>query len=135
MGADFSTKGVIGVRLEKLYTTKKETVKITKYNPDTGAPYQADSVTEHYFWCGEEIEEPNDIYDLVRQKTGYDIHTSGEGDDNIVGFLIADLEAPDVASINGPTLSQKWTEVKERLIKAGYKENGVQLHIIAYVAV
>src|SRR5579863_1961262 len=135
MSVSYHSSCVIGVRLEKLWTVKKEKTSVTKYNENTGQPYQQEVTKERHFWCDKEIEEPDDVYDLVKEQCpGLDLHTSGEGNDRIVGICLGQCEPGDVKSLDGQTVSKTWTDVNERLKKSANTENGVQLWVIAYVA-
>ncbi len=105
---------------------------VTKYNPDTGVPYQVAVNEKHYYWCDNEIDKPGYLEDFVKAKCGLDWHSSGYGEVDCVGTEIAKADPGDVASVKSDKLSQVLADVKEKLRASGYKGD-VELLIVSYV--
>lgn len=133
MSVDYDASLMIGVALDDLYTVKKEKSQVTKYNQDTGKPYQQDVFTERYFWCGKEVEEIDDPYAFV-EKLGLDITSSGGYSDNkyIVGKCLASADPGEIDEVTLSEFQQEFQEVKKKLQEQGY-EGAIKLHLILSV--
>jgi len=135
MGCSYRSYAVVGVPFASLYEERKQKKHVTKYNEDTGKPYQQEVIEISFFWCGKEIEEECDYMEgFVKKMCGLEVYDAGSGNDGgTVGLCLAKPEPGDVQAIDGLTLSKAFLEVKEKLQKSGYNGN-VQLYIISYIS-
>ena len=137
MSRTFNSYAVVGVPLDRLLETKKVKKLITKYNEDTGEPYQLEAIETHYLWCDIEVEAPDDMEDFVKKMCDLGIYdTDSYDDDNnpIVGIKLGCSKPGRIVSVNKNDINKTWTDVKEKLQKSGYKNNDIQLHIIGYIS-
>lgn len=95
MGVDYSAVLIVGVRYDVVVTTRTDTKEVTKYNPDTGAPYQKLVSEEVTLVCGVFKDDPrahieNDLkLDIVIPGYG------GGREDAIVGVRVATVDEGD----------------------------------------
>jgi hypothetical protein len=144
VGADFHAVTFVGVRLSDVFRVEPYQDQVTKYNPDTGAPYQQTVTKERFFWCDQEIAEPaGDFEDMVRNLCGLEITDTGESartygkkgwaayalDNYVVGRLLSSCEPGDTVASDVSAFEKFHQEVKEKLRKCGYKGQ-IQLHLV-----
>jgi len=62
MGVSYSSNLCVGVKMSKVFEIKNKTVLKTKYNPDTGVPYESKLIEKELLFFGKVIEEPVKYY-------------------------------------------------------------------------
>lgn len=58
MSAYFAANVVVGIKVSEIYKEEFISAEVTKYNPDTGVPYQSKIVNKKFFLFGHEIAQP-----------------------------------------------------------------------------
>jgi len=133
MGYDAYSRIIIAIPTTKLPWEVRNVVTstVTKYDPDTGKPYQQEIKEDRAFVHGEDVTEKIDI-DLAgylnEYLPGFEAITNGcEDDENypeFVGCVIAEEggrcsnHRPDIVG-DLETVTQLFTDMKNQLTKAG----------------
>lgn len=114
MGVNYETKVVIGVRTDKLLHSVKEKTTVTKYNPDTGIPYQLDKYEDKFFWLGKEVDRSvvDDIEDIIKP-FGLDLYYAQEYEDNVIGKELNLLNPGEFTSYSFKEIQNKLYEVQQ----------------------
>ncbi len=148
MGVDYSATMVVGVKLDELFRVERENVQVTKYDPDTGAPYQTPVVKETCTWCGKPITMPDDLETLVKDMSGLEIYSTGEPShpyrykggwngydlgEFVVGRSIANVDNAEIATAERVEVDKQFADVKQKLERSGYKGQ-VQIHLVLHVS-
>lgn len=132
MGIDTSAILAVGVNLDELVKYRREPQpSITKYNPDTGEPYevkQPDRV--FYLYDGKEYPSSWDISDDLPK--GLEViqsdHMTGDGV-SIVGKILKEIDGYEMGSFKEFSITELIGEVQSvaDLLKLTYKEVKVWL--------
>jgi hypothetical protein len=155
MGLDVSSSVVVGIRASDILRRERYQESITKYNENTGKPYQVHVNKEKYFIFDKEMPADFELHpDNLAQYLGYDDpHTIGEGTyryprqegydaynyDKVVigeqlingdshrsqGDLIKEIDTDSVAKLT--------KKVKENFAKHGYKGE-VKVYLVTNVS-
>ncbi len=80
MSATVGVSLMIGVRLSDILRIEEYTEPKTKYNPDTGKPYEVQQQKTRLFIVDKEIEEPEATYPEEWVKDVLDMDVAGTGD-------------------------------------------------------
>jgi len=144
MGADYHAVTFVGVKLSDLFRIEHRQEEVTKYNPDTGAPYQQKVMKDRFFWCDQEIPEPaGDLEEMVKHLCGLELTDTGESariwnkkgweryalDNHVVGRMLASCEGGQTVGSDVGAFEKYLQEVKEKLRKCGYKGQ-LQIHLV-----
>lgn len=146
MGCTYEQYVVVGVRLSELFQVEHHQTSVTKYNQDTGVPYQQPVTVLKFLWRGQEIPEPDEYYPeefVTNLAPGMDVYSSGESARNhrgkgwnqydfrqfIVGVAVAKTgESGGVDGIEPEALEAAKQTVKDAL---GMEP---QLYLVSYIS-
>jgi hypothetical protein len=122
---------VVGVPFKDVYETKKTKKLVTKYNVDTGKPYQMPIDDWHFFWAGKEITEECDYQeDFVKKMCGLDIISSND-EGSVIGLEIAQAESNKVIEIEPKIIQEAILSVSEKLKASGY-HGDVKVYLVSW---
>ena len=141
MGADFSSYLAVGVPAHKIVKNVIEKTPVTKYNPDTGVPYQAETKKEIVYFCGKPTEFKDSIHDWIEDLDLDLCYDYSDGDKNewIIGKQLCTATATgysgdkSIIKITPDMIEGAKNEVKTRLAAYGY-EGDVDLFLIAHAS-
>lgn len=142
MGASFSSSLIAGVRVGDIYKVENVGSEVTKYNPDTGKPYQTKVVTKKHLLCGKEIEAKEDgPPEWLPKMSGLDVSSTGNSayEDKTYSEFVVGVQLgvaggyrnDSVLGFPAEKIANALAEAKEKLAKLGY--NGkVELFLVHY---
>jgi hypothetical protein len=120
--------------LDDLFGSRVDTETKTKYNPDTGEPYEAVFKTEMTTWPGgempkEEFEECDVDRLLPKGISAFDTNYEGEGP-QLAGIKLADIGqySGEWLECDPCDLEEAVEEVRAKLAAAGWPEVEVKIH-------
>lgn len=121
MSISYNAVLVVGVRYDEVVTTRTDTKEVTKYNPDTGAPYQHTISEEIGLVCGVPQDDPDDYLERTLKLEvvvpGYD----GEREDAVVGVTVVEVDQEvSIADVSLARLDKVKIAVDRTLRHHGY---------------
>jgi hypothetical protein len=139
MGVSVNATLVAGVRLSDLVSKVTETTTVTKYDQDTGKPYDKEiqvtkiKIGDRTF--DQEAEYPEDLIKLPKgldfETTG-DIGGRGDWDNVVVGAKVAEADDDDpVVEVDLTALDKAINKATDLLKQVGWSD-GVSVYLIQY---
>lgn len=139
MGISVDAYLVAGVRLSDLVQKVRESSSVTKYDPDTGKPYEK-AVEVKKVKIGDTTHEQLDEYPegLIKWPKGLEFLDSGDiggrnnWDNTIVGVKVAEADERDpVKPVDKVVTRDAASKARMLLAKVGFKDE-VHLYLIQY---
>lgn len=139
MSVSFGAYLFAGVKSDKLQRKEEVKTKVTKYNPDTGEPYEKVNVSYKHFIGNVEVED-SDLESMLHEVSkkvpgvkfdyGYGHY---EDKEYVIGLPIVKVRDPGAVPVSLETINNFVDIVKTQLAKVGYTGE-VSLFQILYVS-
>lgn len=122
---------VVGVKYKDLISVESKSTDVTKYNPDTGRPYQKTINTNVIKVAGRETDHPTDVAAIQEMKLEV-FGTKPDRSDWIIGLVVHEAH---VASVQVSDLELEITKrrLRNTLEAYGYT-NATQLYLIRHLS-
>jgi len=125
MGVSFSAITIIGIPVSAIFETRRATTNVTKYDPDTGKPYDAVQPTTVYVIGGKQVdaeaaEKFKETYQYNYDEHGLKLHVaSSEGDDadGVLGIALAEADPGKQRAVPWESLATVRNRVIDELKK------------------